>query len=809
MEHRAFIRQSLHLNAQLIRTGVGTQPCTIKNFCPGGLFLALHGAGAMEIGDTVQIRFTAEVDGHKHEFRLRARLAGEYNGGIGCEFFDPDENAIHALQLCAEQPGDHPATVVAVQTGSRLSPQSAQLILSCKEKLSNYLTHQLEDMFKHAAEDLFISARDAANNAQQNIYLDTQKDLGRLKDPVRQGFVDVIVAQMDTLGAPLGASQEPEEDDTSGGLSLVESGEFADWLAVKQINSGAESGVREEQYKIQKRLEVLLDRGLDEDNNPLGLAVLCHTFHDAIQTIQTPRLARRIVFESFDKTVVGNLNGFYTELNAFLAGAGIATNLEMPKPVVPKTQEAAPKPATAVLNSEFPDQFADSSSTPANTPPSASAHLGSSADSARHGHPGAGSQSIPTLSSASTPSVGPGPISEGARSGFARSQATQTSNLTDRRGPSSVVGSADDHAAFIEGLGLGAEFQETFDSSISGVTDEMAPHPSLLTDVPFDPQRIISGNVYSSPLDITHSAYLTAQTLLHLSRHVQPDDSQNESLPSYAPEQVRGALSLLQTQEATQPTTGSSRVDLKTRVVRALRSRHGYAEKKDIPEEQQATIELIAQLIESVVTDSLVASDLEPQLRRLEVPLLAVAMQDPSFFATPDHPARQVVNRIAQIAGAKDGSLADGIAHSIDAVMQRIVSHAGEDPDIFAESIRNLDSVLAQQSEIRQTNLREVARHCDQQQSLVKTQPLGRTRYRTARTPRDAASVAVTRQTPASRRRGDAGQKHRPPAARCTGMDRGRLFQLCFRRQPGSQNRHHDSQRAGDATASRRHRCHT
>ena len=715
MERRALTRQSLFLTAQLVRTGVGTLPCTIRNFCTSGLFLSLEGPNPVEVDDSVQVLFNTELAGENRDFRLRARVSGDFNEGIGCEFFDPDPEAIRALQTLADKPQSEPAPGPA-PVGPPL-PDAAPLISSCKERLSNYLTPQLEAMFSLADESLFLSARDATSNAQQNLYFDTQKEVTRFKDPVQDAFFAVIVSQMDTLGAPLTAMQEPEEDKSSSGLSLVESGEFADWLAVKQIYSRAEPGVREDQYKIEKRLETLSGASIDEDNNPLGLAVLCHTFHDALQTIQTPRLARRVVFQSFDETVIENLKGFYDELNEFFEQSGVLTNLETPKPVVTKTPGASPDHPPPTTGPDFqppaPDQVAGHPSSPSwgNTTPTPVAGSGSP-------HPG---------ESATLPGGNFAAATPGQTGGFAQPQNPQTAGFgaETHPAPAATVVGAPGQVAFPgkqTGVGVAAPAsgQEPIGSPPGAVMDEMAPHPSLASGIPFDPRQVVSGNVYSSPMDITHSAYETAQALMGLRRQILHSDPQSESLPTYEPEQVKGALTLLQKQEASQP-AGSTGPDLKTRVMRALRSRHGYADKKDIPEREQAAIDLIGQLVESVVADTLVTNDLKPQLRRLEVPLLNVAMQDPGFFATPSHPARQVVNRIAQVSGAKDGSLAGGVARNVDSVMERIVNHSAEDSDVFVESVRKLDTVLAQQTATRQANINEVVRSCDEQQALIKS----------------------------------------------------------------------------------------
>ena len=53
--------------------------------------------------------------------------------------------------------------------------------------------------------------------------------------------------------------------------------------------------------------------------------------------------------------------------------------------------------------------------------------------------------------------------------------------------------------------------------------------------------------------------------------------------------------------------------------------------------------------------------------------------------------------------------------------MERIVNYSAEDPDVFTESVRKLDTLLAQQVTTRQSNVNELVRSCEQQQALVKS----------------------------------------------------------------------------------------
>ena len=156
------------------------------------------------------------------------------------------------------------------------TPSAAALpvITEIREPYSKYLHTQTVSSFKKAEEALFIAARDAENNVQQNALFDTMKDVERLREPIEKHFVAALVGHIDRLGSPMDALQEPDSEVSGSELSLVESGEFPDWLAWKNIYSRAGAQHTDALFKFDSRFGELVGVSVTEENNPVGLAVL-------------------------------------------------------------------------------------------------------------------------------------------------------------------------------------------------------------------------------------------------------------------------------------------------------------------------------------------------------------------------------------------------------------------------------------------------------------------------------------------------------------------------------------------------------
>ena len=138
---------------------------------------------------------------------------------------------------------------------------------------------------------------------------------------------------------------------------------------------------------------------------------------------------------------------------------------------------------------------------------------------------------------------------------------------------------------------------------------ELAPHPCLAGGSAFNPAAVSQGHVYSNSIDVTLSAFSTAQALLSIGRQHDPCEATADgTFATYDDDQVKGTISLLQSHESAPPLGWPTTTDLNTRLTRALRSRHGYADKKDIREPQRNAIGMIERLVSSIVEGPLVAA---------------------------------------------------------------------------------------------------------------------------------------------------------------------------------------------------------
>ncbi|WP_310388029.1 DUF1631 family protein, partial [Roseateles sp.] len=61
---------------------------------------------------------------------------------------------------------------------------------------------------------------------------------------------------------------------------------------------------------------------------------------------------------------------------------------------------------------------------------------------------------------------------------------------------------------------------------------------------------------------------------------------------------------------------------------------------------ERATIELVAMMFQSILMEEHIPATVRVWFARLQMPVLRVAVSEPDFFATTDHPARQLIDRM-------------------------------------------------------------------------------------------------------------------------------------------------------------------
>ena len=113
-------------------------------------------------------------------------------------------------------------------------------------------------------------------------------------------------------------------------------------------------------------------------------------------------------------------------------------------------------------------------------------------------------------------------------------------------------------------------------------------------------------------------------------------------------------------------------------------------------------IDVVGSLFDQILSDTRGPPQMARQIARLQLPVLRVALVDPTFFSSRKHPVRRFVNRIASLACAfddfEDGSGKEFVDRVRDLV-QEIVDGDFDQVELYAAKLSELESFITQQAE--------------------------------------------------------------------------------------------------------------
>ncbi|MEO5696077.1 MAG: DUF1631 family protein [Burkholderiaceae bacterium] len=95
---------------------------------------------------------------------------------------------------------------------------------------------------------------------------------------------------------------------------------------------------------------------------------------------------------------------------------------------------------------------------------------------------------------------------------------------------------------------------------------------------------------------------------------------------------------------------------------------------------ERATIEIVALLFQSILTEERIPTSVRVWFARLQMPVLRVAVGEPDFFATIDHPARRLIDRMGACVMGFDAT-SRAVGDILDKEIKRIVQVVEAYPD--------------------------------------------------------------------------------------------------------------------------------
>jgi hypothetical protein len=140
---------------------------------------------------------------------------------------------------------------------------------------------------------------------------------------------------------------------------------------------------------------------------------------------------------------------------------------------------------------------------------------------------------------------------------------------------------------------------------------------------------------------------------------------------------------------------------------------------------ERATIEIVALLFQSILTEERIPAAVRVWFARLQMPVLRVAVGEPDFFATIDHPARRLIDRMGACVMGFDAS-ARAVSTALESEIKRIVQVVEAYPDtgrrvfqtVLTEFERFLENYFKSENEATRRGV-SLAQQVEQRETLA------------------------------------------------------------------------------------------
>ncbi|HEV7913670.1 MAG TPA: DUF1631 family protein, partial [Albitalea sp.] len=112
---------------------------------------------------------------------------------------------------------------------------------------------------------------------------------------------------------------------------------------------------------------------------------------------------------------------------------------------------------------------------------------------------------------------------------------------------------------------------------------------------------------------------------------------------------------------------------------------------------ERATIEIVALLFQSILTEERIPAAVRVWFARLQMPVLRVAITEPDFFATTDHPARRLIDRMGACVMGFDSTMrqaGDIVEKEIKRVVQVVEAYPDTGRRVFQTVLTEFEKFL-------------------------------------------------------------------------------------------------------------------
>lgn|GEM_PF-831665 len=589
------------------------------------------------------------------------------------------------------------------QPGANASQQPRyyiELIEELLRELEAFFSTRLEDVFKQADDHLFHAADQARNIAEQNRLFESMSAIRVDKTKIQQAFVDELgrylqpISELDKLPAK-------KEQKKELSLGLVEEREMDEMVTLTSISSKAASDNAEAISDLKKRL-----KELSQYNDHIFHAEalepkrLCDAIHHALSQTDMTDSSRLVVYRFFNEALLKHLSSLYSALNNLLIDHGILPEIDYSSyvPHYSSPESHPPEP-----QNEMPPQG--------------------------QGGPPMGQQVQPSSSPYYAPAGGRRSFGSGMPGYQSQNGMPPQGEAGAPMGQQGQPGGSPHHApAGGSAMGGPAAPRRAFGSGMPGY---QAPHQSTSSGMATGP----AGQAYSAGVPVGR----VRQSIENFVGGSYADVSAEGDDHFYSQRQVMSALTHMQApaqQDLRQTPLVFDAEQIKKAVLTSIGEAEGGAVTKSVHQVSEKTIDFIKLIFDGIIEEDSITDEIKTLLLSLQIPVIKAAMLDAEFFVDDQHPARQLLDKIAE-AGVGVTEHTDPVYIDIEKIVRKLLTDYNEDVVAFSVALEELNALteeiyrkarmaeMASQKAVKMAHAKNVVLQEIRKVTLGKELPLG------------------------------------------------------------------------------------
>ncbi len=178
-------------------------------------------------------------------------------------------------------------------------------------------------------------------------------------------------------------------------------------------------------------------------------------------------------------------------------------------------------------------------------------------------------------------------------------------------------------------------------------------------------------------------------------RHPAPELAGSTAGSANAIAQTQQLLNALSVLQSTAPPEVSTSADVKSMLLSEMDRLDGTGTQASSDDED--TIDLVAMLFDFILSDENLPQPMQVMLSRLQIPYIKVALIDRQLFASRGHPARRLLDTLADLAlgWAAETDRGNRLHDFMAGVVDRVINDFDDDLDLFDELRQELNSYVA------------------------------------------------------------------------------------------------------------------